>query len=383
MTTTQGPLDGILVIEVANFMSLPLSGLHLADLGATVIKVEPPTGDPFRRFGRPETYVAPHWASLNRGKQSLVLDLKRDADRERLIDLVRTADIYLANWRRGVDVSLGLGDDVLAGANPRLIRVSVTGFGTDGPSADEPAFDTAVQARAAMTDALAPTDLPVVLPGFPMDKTTALLATQAILAALYARERTGAGDRIDLAMLDVAASVNFPDLFPARVFMDHQPQDPHNRHTMSIRPLKASDGYLMIAPGGKRQIAAAFAAVDRHEWAADVLAQPSQVALVTALYERLNDVTPSWTVEELMERFRACEVPAAPCVRMDDHFVDEQVLHNELYQIVDWPDLGPSRVVRYPAVFGRWPRLLATSAPPKLGEHNALLGLADNTTEVG
>lgn len=372
MTTTQGPLSDVVVIEVASFMSLPLSGLHLADLGATVIKVEPPTGDPFRTFGRPDTYVAPHWASLNRGKRSVVLDLKRDDDRERLIDLVRTADIYLANWRPGVDVSLGLGDDVLARANPRLIRVSVTGFGPHGPSADEPALDTAVQARSALMDALAPADVPVVLPGFPIDKATALLATQAILAALYVREKTGTGDRIDLAMLDVAAAVNFPDLFPARVFLDHQPDDPHNRHTMSIRPLQASDGYLMVAPAGKRQITAAFAAVDRAEWAADVLAQPSQVALVTALYARLNEVTPSWTVDELLERFRTQDVPAAPCVRMDEHFADEQVVHNEVYEVVDWPDLGPSRVVRYPAVFGRWPRLLARSAPPKLGEHNEL-----------
>lgn len=376
-----GPLDGILVIEAASFMSGPLAGLQLADLGATVVKVESPTGDPFRRFGRPSTYVASHFASINRGKQSVVLDLKSVESRERLLALLRRADVFLVNWRRGVDESLGLTDDVLAEVNSRLIRVSITGFGPHGPSADEPALDTAVQARAAMTDAFAPTPIPTVVAGYPVDKMTALLATQAILAALFSRERTGSGERIDLAMLDVAASVNFPDLFPSRVFLQHQPEDPHNRHTMSIRPLQASDGYLMVAPGTAKQVAAAFAAVDRPEWADGVLSIQDQVELVTVLYARLNSVSAAWTTDQLVSKFRAAEVPCAPCVSMDDHFVDPQVVHNELYQIVDWEGVGPSRIVRYPAVFHRWPRLIATSAPPKLGEHDAVWHAAVDKTD--
>ena len=371
--SSRGPLDGIVVIEVAAFMSGPLAGVQLADLGARVIKVEPPTGDPYRRFGRPSTYVAPHWASINRGKQSVVLDLKLGTDRNRLLQLLRTADVFLANWRPEAERSLRLTDDVLVRANPRLIRASITGFGPKGPAAQEPALDTAIQARSATMDAFASTSDPVVLAGHPMDKTTALLATQAILAALYAREKSGHGDRIDLAMLDVAASVNFPDLFPARVFLDHLPVDPHNRHTMSIRPLKASDGYIVVAPGTAKMINAAFAAVDRPELAAEVLACGDQVELVTALYGQLNRISSGWTVDQLMERFRAAEVPCAPCVRMDDHFADEQIVHNELYQIVNWKDIGPARIVRYPAVFGQWPRLLAASAPPRLGEHNFIL----------
>jgi crotonobetainyl-CoA:carnitine CoA-transferase CaiB-like acyl-CoA transferase len=372
---TRGPLDGVVVVEVATYVSLPFAGLQLAELGATVIKVEAPAGDPYRRFGRPDTYVSAQFASLNRGKQSVTLDLKSDDGRRKLLELIRTADVYLANWRRGVDDALGLGDAVLEACNPRLIRVAVTGFGPDGPSADEPAFDTAVQARSGMMDAFSPTDVPVVVPGFPMDKSTAFIATQAVLAALYARERTGLGEHIDIAMLDVASAVNFPDLFPARVFLDHQPEDPRNRHTMALRPIRASDGYVMVAPGGKQQIIATFAAVERADWANDVLAQPSQVDLVTTMYARLDDVSSSWTVNELMARFRAAGVPAAPCVRMDEHFDDEQVVHNQLYEIVAWPDVGPTRVVRYPAAFRQWPRLVAKSAPPKLGEHNAAFGI--------
>lgn len=372
---TRGPLDGVVVVEVATYVSLPFAGLQLAELGATVIKVEAPAGDPYRRFGRPDTYVSAQWASLNRGKQSVTLDLKTDEGRRRLLELIGTADVYLANWRRGVDDALGLGDDVLEACNPRLIRVAVTGFGPDGPSADEPAFDTAVQARSAMMDAFSPTDVPVVVPGFPMDKSTAFIATQAVLAALYARERTGMGERIDIAMLDVGGALNFPDLFPARVFLNHQPDDPRNRHTMALRPVRASDGYVMVAPGGKQQILATFAAVERPQWADEVLAQRSQVELVTTMYDRLDDVCSNWSVGELMARFRAAGIPAAPCVRMDEHFDDEQILHNQLYEILDWPEVGPTRVARYPASFRRWPRLVASSAPPKLGEHNAAFGI--------
>lgn len=370
---SSGPLAGIVVVEAATFMSGPFAGLQLADLGATVIKVEPPGGDPFRHFGRPNTYVAPHWASVNRGKRSVVLDLKDDQDRDRLLGLVRSADVFLANWRPGVDRALRLSDDVLVEANPQLIRVTITGFGPHGPSAGEPAFDTAVQARSALMDAVAPNEMPIVVPGYPVDKMTALLATQAILAALFARERTGRGDRVELAMLDVAASIDFPDLFPARVFIEHQPDDPHNRHSMALRPLRASDGYLMIAPGKSRQIAAACAAVDHQEWAAEVLAKKNHVQLVDDFYRRLNTVSPAWSVHQLLERFRAAGVPCAPCVRMDEHFSDDQVLHNEIYKIVNWTGVGDARVVRYPAVFGNWPHLLAASPPPVLGAHNSIV----------
>lgn len=371
--STGGPLQGVSVVELATFMSAPYAGLQLADLGATVIKVEQPTGDPFRRFGRPPTYVAPHWASTNRGKQSVCLDLKTGAGRSKLLDLLREADVFLANWRPRVAESLGLTDHVLREVNPRLIRVLVTGFGPTGPARSEPALDTAIQARSGMMDAFSATEAPVVVPGYPVDKLTALIATQATLAALFSREQTGVAERVEVPMLDVAASLNFPDLFPSRVFLDHQPDDPHNLHSMAIRPIKAKDGYLIAAPGTGRQIVAAFEAVGRSEWTADVLAAADQAAVVTAFFDRFSEAAKKWNVDDLLAKLREAQVPCARCMGMDEHFNDPQVIHNNLYTVVNWHDTGPSRMVRYPATFSSWTTLLANGAPPRLGEHNNLV----------
>jgi len=189
------PLEGITVVETASYLSGPWAGMMLADLGAEVIKVEPPGGDPYRRFGRPVTPVAPVWAACNRGKRSVVVDLKTDQGVAQLLDLVAETDVFLSNWRPDVAERLGIGDDVLAAANPRLIRCWISGNGPSGPRVGEPAFDTVIQARSGMTDAISSDGAPTVSYGYPIDKLTPMLATQAILAALFARERSGAGDR--------------------------------------------------------------------------------------------------------------------------------------------------------------------------------------------
>jgi CoA:oxalate CoA-transferase len=367
----RGPLAGVKVVEAATYMTGPYATLQLADLGADVIKVEAPgSGDTFRNFGRPPTYVSAPFANMNRGKRSVVLDLKDPAGLAKLFELLAGADVFLCNWRGGVAEGLGLTDEAFEACNPRLIRILITGYGQGGPLSAEPAFDTAVQARSGLMDALSPDGVPRILPGYPVDKLTALMATQAVLAALYERERTGRGERIDLAMLDVAVSANFPDLFTNRVFVDHQPADPHNRHLFTIRPLPASDGYLVIAPATGRQMRYAMEAVGHPEWADEVLAIKEQVALVNRLFDRLAEVTPSATVDEWIDRFRAHDVACAPCATMDDVLEDPQAVYNDLFRVVEWEDAGPARYVRYPAVFKSWGHLVADDPPPRLGAHN-------------
>ena len=367
----RGPLAGVTVVEAATYMTGPYATLQLADLGADVIKVEAPgSGDTFRNFGRPPTYVSAPFANMNRGKRSVVLDLKAPDDNAKFFGLLADADVFLCNWRAGVADSLGLTDEAFETCNPRLIRVLITGYGQDGPFSAEPAFDTAVQARSGLMDALSPDGVPRILPGYPVDKITALMATQAVLAALYERERTGRGERIDLAMLDAAASVNFPDLFTNRVFLDHQPEDPHNRHLFTLRPLPASDGWLVIAPATARQMKYAMEAVGHPEWVDEVLSVKQQVALVNMLFDRISEVTPTATVDEWIERFRAHDVACAPCAMMDDLLDDPQVAHNDLFRTAAWEDAGTARYVRYPAVFKSWGHLVADDPPPRLGAHN-------------
>src|SRR3954469_9811552 len=260
------PLDGVKVVEAANYMSGPYATMMLGDLGAEVIKVEPPKGDPFRRFGRPKTYASPQFVNCNRSKRSVVLDLKSPDDQAAMLRLLDSADVLLSNWRPAVSARLGLGDDVLAARNPRLVRVYVSGYGPTGPLSEDPVFDTIVQARSGMMYGLSATDQPVLLPGYPVDKQTAAMAAQAALAALYARERTGAGDRVDVAMLDAAAYLDYVDLFTGRTFVDGGDRDPRNLHGSTIRPVETADGWMVLAPVSSDHIRAACAAVGHPEF---------------------------------------------------------------------------------------------------------------------
>jgi crotonobetainyl-CoA:carnitine CoA-transferase CaiB-like acyl-CoA transferase len=369
--SARGPLAGTVVVEAATFMSGPYAGMMLADLGADVVKVESEHGDPFRGFGRPETPYSAVFASCNRSKRSVVLDLKSAAGLDALLVLLAGADVFLANWRAGVAESLGLGDDVLARTNPRLVRCFVTGFGPSGPRAADPAFDTVLQAVSGLSDALDVGDEPRLVPGYPLDKVAATFATQAILAALLARERTGHGERIELPMLDIATYFDFADLFQNRVFVDHQPAAAHNAQASSIRPLRTRDGWIVVATVTGRQIAAACRAVGHPEWADEIFAERDQGSLARVMFDTIERGTRELTTVDALDRFREHDVAAAPCLTMDEHLADPQVEHAALYTIDDWHGFGRVRTVRYPATFSTWGHLRARGTAPRLGEHSA------------
>ena len=371
----RGPLAGVKVVETAIYMAGPYAGMMLADLGADVIKVESKKGDPFRKYGRPKTPFSAVFANCNRSKRSVVLDLKDPAGRDAMLGLLADSDVFLANWRAGVADSLGLSDDALAAANPRLVRCFVTGYGPDGPLAAEPAFDTVLQGRSALTDAITPPGHdPTLIPGYPVDKLVAMMAVQAILAALYERERTGTGDRIEVPMLDVNSYINFADLFTNRVFVDHQPEVAQNLQLTGIRPVRALDGWVVCAPVTSPQIAATFGALGHPEWTDEVLALPDQPAIVKAMFDTVERATETLTVEEVLACFRVADVPAAKCITMDEHFDDPQVQHSQLYAIDEWPGFGRVRTVRYPATFGNWGHVAAEGVAPALGEHTDAVG---------
>ncbi len=358
------------VVEAAIYMAGPYAGMMLADLGADVVKIESEKGDPFRRYGRPTTPFSAVFANCNRSKRSVVLDLKSPAGHDAILELLAGSDVFLANWRAGVAESLGLSDDVLVATNPRLVRCFVTGYGPDGPLASEPAFDTVVQGLSGLTDAInRPGDDPALIPGYPVDKLVAMMAAQAILAGLFERERTGTGDRIEVPMLDVAAYVNFADLFTNRVFMDHQPEVAQNLQASAIRPVRAADGWIVCAPVTSPQIAATFRALGHAEWTEEVLAQPDHHTLVRAMYDTVERATQELTVDEVLARFREADVPAAKCITMDEHLVEPQVEHAQLYHVDEWPGCGRVRTVRYPATFGHWGHVAAEGVAPALGEH--------------
>ena len=203
-------LKGVRVVELSTVITAPLTGLMLADLGADIVKVEPPTGDPFRSF-RGENY-SPNFVAYNRGKRSIKLDLRTEAGRSILLDLVARADVLLENYRPGIMAKLGLGEDVLAATNARLIHCSITGFGGSGPYSARPAYDNVAVALSGILslqlDPLHPQSSGPTI----ADNATGMYAAYGILGALYERERTGRGRRVEVNMLEAAIAF-IPDPF--------------------------------------------------------------------------------------------------------------------------------------------------------------------------
>jgi crotonobetainyl-CoA:carnitine CoA-transferase CaiB-like acyl-CoA transferase len=358
-------------VEAASFVSGPFAGQMLADLGAEVIKVEaPPHGDTFRRFNRPPPPYSPLFANCNRGKRSILADLKDPAQREALLVLIADSDVWLTNWRPGVAERLGLGDDVLARRNPRLIRVYQSGHGEKGPRANSPAFDIIVQATSGLTHALSQGESPSLVPGFPIDKLTAAMTAQAVVAALYARERRGEGERIDVSMLASAAYIDFLELFANRTFVDSEPAEARNMQAIGLRPLQAKDGWITISPVSGAAIRNLCEVAGHPEWADELRALGDQTKLARELFARLEPVLPTRTVNEWLELFMAKDVPSARCLTIDEHLDDPQTEAEDLYRVEEWADAGQVRTVRYPARFASAGRLCAAGPAPAAGQDN-------------
>lgn len=365
------PLAGIKVLELASYVSAPYTGQMLVDLGAEVVKIEqPPTGDPFRRFSRPAGPYSAVFANCNRGKRSVLADLKDHAQRDAILGLVDTSDVWITNWRPGVANRLGLSDENLVSRNPRLIRLYLSGYGTDGPRANSPVFDTIIQATTGLTHALARTGAPALLPGFSLDKVTAAMATQAVVAALFARERSDRGERIDLSMLAAASYFNFVELFANRTFVDTQPADPRNLPAIGLHPLKAADGWVTLSPVSGTAIKRLCVVLGHPEWAEELQAMTDQTQVSTALFARLQVVLPNYAVDELLAIMSASDVPAARCLSMDEHIDDDQTRAERIYHVDHWEGIGRVRTVRYPATFASAGVGHNPSPPPTPGQDN-------------
>jgi crotonobetainyl-CoA:carnitine CoA-transferase CaiB-like acyl-CoA transferase len=359
------PLDRIRVVETGNYVAGPWAGLMLAELGADVIKVEPPRGDPMRAFGLRHKRLSALWVNCNHDKRSVVIDLKSIEGRDAMLKLVSGADILIQNWRPGVAESLRLDDDVLREHNPRLIRLVITGFGSTGPRLRAPAFDVLLQATSGLAVLEGSPDQPVALRSLVADKATAVFGVQAVLAALFARERTAQGSRIELAMLDVISYFDFPDLCQDRTFLD--PRAPHELRRGRSGILRTEDGYLALSPVSGHQIGNTVVAVGHPEWKDDLKTLVDPTDLMDTVYERVEQITITRPTSHWLRVFEQFDVPAAPVLSADEHFGDQQVRHNRLYSTADSP-AGPVRRVRYPAIVDGTV-FTAQRPPPDLGEH--------------
>jgi crotonobetainyl-CoA:carnitine CoA-transferase CaiB-like acyl-CoA transferase len=341
-------LDGVRVLDASGFVSGPLAATMLADLGTEVIKVEPEHGDGLRRWGRTIDGRGVVYANCNRGKTVVTLDLKSDEGRASFLTMAADADVLITNWRRGVAERLALVEP-LTMLDP-LIWLKISGWGPDGPLADQPAFDGSVQSRTGLAWAQGDTE-PQLLRTFIADKITAVFAVQAILAALYERTRTGHGGVIELPMLDSMAYFNFPDMLQNRTVVEGQPQSARNEQTEANRPIPTSDGWIVVSPVGGRQLKATLAAIGRPAAIAELKATPTQHELTARLIAICSDVCPARSTSAWLTIFADHDVPAAPVLDIDAHLDDPQVVHNGVYETTDDDHLGLVRRARYPARF--------------------------------
>ena len=363
-------LDGIRVVEFANYVSGPYAGMLLGDFGAEVIKVESPGGgDPFRGWGRVE--YSPTFGSVNRNKKSIVLDLKSADGVAAARALTRTADVLIENFRIGTMERLGLGYDELARDNPGLVWCSITGFGSSGPYASRPGYDTIGQSMSGLLGLL--TDLQAPLPmGVSLsDHLAGITACNGILAALVARGRTGKGQRIDTSLLE--ASISFCGENAARFFESGKVPDRAARtHQAQVYAFVAGDGKpFVIHLSTPTKFWQALARVaGRPEWIDDArfATKETRGRHYDVLHRELSDIFCTGDRALWLAKLQAADVPAAPLNTLDEVFGDPQVKHLGMRQDVPHKRVGSVGLVRNGVRMSATPPQIR-SASPELGEH--------------
>jgi crotonobetainyl-CoA:carnitine CoA-transferase CaiB-like acyl-CoA transferase len=371
-----GPLDGIRVIDLTAMVSGPLATCVLADQGADVVKVEPPvTGDLIRHIGTSRGGLSAIFATLNRNKRSIVLDLGKARGREALLRLVAGADVFVQNFRPGVIDAMGLGEPVLRRVNPGLVYVSISGFGETGPYAQRRVYDIVIQALSGMADAQADprTGEPELVRNIVCDKATAWVASQAITAALLARERGAAGQHVRLSMLDATIAFLWPDVLEGHTWVGEGATAPASlAGFLSVR--RTADGFMTIFAISDREFEGLCRALGRPELAADPRFADTAGRLrhADALAAIVDEATRRETTAELAARLEAEDVPHAPVNRIGALHEDPQVVANGLVVELVHATAGRLRTPRPVARFDRTPASLRRPAPI-LGEHGAAL----------
>ena len=369
------PLKDIRVIEFCNVAAGPFCGMLLADMGADVIKVEHPQGgDTMRQWPPLTDGYSENFASLNRNKRSVTLDLKNPQDRERARSLVRGADVLIENNRPGVMERLGLGYASFAHENAKLVYCSVSAFGQEGPRAEEGGFDLTLQAMAGVMSVTGEPGGPPVKCGVPLsDFCAGLYAAYAVAAALREVERTGKGTHIDVSMLGASLAVGAlqtSEYFgtgrdPVKLGSAHPRNAPY-------QAFRAKDAYFAMAAGNDGLWRAACGAIGRADLAGDP--RFGSTSLRAKHQSELKDILEKefakHTAAELLAKFRAAGVPCAPINTYSQALADEQVRHMEWVREIELPPGKRTRTFASPLRFGGRGFAIRRN-PPALGEHNA------------
>ncbi|WIG61024.1 MAG: hypothetical protein OJF49_003772 [Ktedonobacterales bacterium] len=368
------PLEGVRVVDLSRALAGPYCAMLLGDMGAEVIKVEEPeVGDDSRHWGPPfQGGESAYFLSCNRNKRGVALNLKREGGREALWRLIERADVLVENFRPGLMEKLGFGYAAAHERNARLIYCSISAFGQEGPEAHIPGYDIILQGMSGASSVTGDPEGSPMRSGLPVcDILAGMTAGQGILAALFARERTGRGQHVETTLLGatVAALGNYATSYllsgeaPGRVGNSHPQIAPYDL-------VRAADGYLNIAGGNDdiwQRCATALglaALLDDPRFATNRERVRNRKALLAAIEER----TLTMPVANVLALLDAAHVPAGPVRDMRQVFESPQARHMGLAQTMTHPSAGEIRVVNTPVAFSETPASLRLP-PPRLGEH--------------
>ena len=373
-----GPLTGIRVLDLTSVVSGPLATMFLADQGAEVIKIEPLGGDITRR-SRQAISASGEFSALfvssNRGKRSLALDLKRPEAAKIMRKLIGRCDVLVQNFRPGTMERLGFGETALRELNPRLIYVSISGVGESGPYAKKRVYDPIIQSLSGFADLQAEpkTRRPQMIRTIVADKTTAIFAAQAVTAALFARERTGEGQHIRLAMLDTMIAYLWPEAMTQYTVVGREATtaDPTARPDLIF---ETADGYITVGTISDSEWQGFCAASGRPGLVEDPRFNTPGGRAVNATERILlmADIIRERPTADWLQRLDANDVPSAPVLRRHEVIANEQVLARELITELDHPDIGLIRQPVPAARFDRTPARIQGPAP-RIGEHSAAI----------
>lgn len=379
------PLSGIQVLDLSRVLAGPLCTMILADLGAEVIKVEPPWGDETRGWGPPFVKgESAYFLSVNRGKKSLALDLKTLEGQEVVRRLAQRADVLVENFKTGDLRRYGLDYESLRELNPRLVYLSITGFGHTGPRAQEPGYDAALQGYTGIMSVTGEPEGPPMKVGVAwIDVMTGMMGAVAVLSALYEREKSGLGQHIDLSLFDVGLFA-LANLGESYLLTGKPPKRLGNAHAQIVPygAFPAADGWLVLAVGNDEQFARLCQVLDLPDLLARFPTNAERVEARKEVVEAISRVLKTQPRGHWLERFREKGIPAAPVNDLAEAFQDPQAQARGAIWTLPHPFLEALPTLANPLRFLSRTPASPSLPPPLLGEHTeAVLREAGYTPE--
>lgn len=364
-----GPLSGVRVLDFSSIITGPFCTMLMGDLGADIVKVESSGGDLTRHFSLTfRAGVGSFFVGFNRNKRSIVLDLKHPDVGSVIARMVAHSDVVVHNFRPGVMERLGFDYATCRAHNPKLVYLSISGFGAEGPYAQRPCFDPVIQAMSGVAITQGGKDRPMFVRMALADKMTSMNAIYHVLAALLAAERQGVGQEIQLSMLESLLSFTAPDCMFGYTFI---PDDEFRHRSMAdaaVQPIPTKDGYVTTIAITNDQWKGLCQSIGKLEWITQYPTPTDRAAHMPEIAATLDALFPQKTTKEWLALLEAAGVPCGPVYTFDEVLRDPQLALNQTFVEYDHPVAGRVRGVNVPGKFSATPAQMRHPAPG-LGEH--------------